>query len=467
MNPTPAKSDALVFFGATGDLAYKQIFPALYQLVKRDGMDIPIIGVAFDDWTVDQLIARAHESIAAHTDLDEDVFARLAKQFSYLSGDYADAATFTELRKRLGDAQTPLHYLAIPPSMFATVADGLETAGADKHARVICEKPFGRDLASARQLNDTLHEVFPENRIFRIDHYLGKEPVQNVLFFRFGNTFLEPVWNRNHIASIQITMAEDFGVSDRGAFYDAVGATRDVVQNHMLQLLAMLTMEPPSSENPESQRDAKTTLFKSLRPISTDETVRGQYNGYTEEVGVAPGSTRETYVAVRLMIDNWRWADVPIVIRAGKSLPTTVTEVVAQFKQPPQVVFRDHDVGGHNYVRFRVTPNMEIAMGARSKVPGEAMVGESVELKIQSQPRNEMPPYERLLGDAIDGDQTLFARQDEVEAAWRAIDPILDDAVPVRHYDKGTWGPAEADGLVRDLGGWLDPVPPTAEHIRG
>lgn len=454
------RSDAFVFFGATGDLAYKQIFPALYQLVRRDGMDVPIIGVAFEDWTVGRLVDRARDSVAAHTDMDPDVFDRLAKRLNYVSGDYEDAATYDRLRNVLGDAKAPLHYLAIPPAMFATVADGLKRSSCDRNARVICEKPFGRDLASAVELNATLHRVFPEDRIFRIDHYLGKEPVQNALFFRFGNTFLEPVWNRNYIASIQITMAENFGVADRGAFYDAVGATRDVVQNHMLQLLAMLTMEPPSSENPESHRDAKTTLFKSIRPISPGEVVRGQYVGYTEEDGVAIGSTRETYVALRMMIDNWRWADVPIVIRAGKHLPVTVTEVIAQFKQPPQVVFQDHDVGGRNYVRFRVTPNQEIALGARSKVPGEAMVGESVELKIQSSPRNEMPPYERLLGDAMEGDQTLFARQDEVEASWRAIEEILDDAVPVRHYPTGTWGPPEADGLVRDLGGWLDPVAP-------
>lgn len=457
---TVTHSDAFVFFGATGDLAYKQIFPALYQLVRRDGMDIPIIGVAFDDWTTDQLVARARASIAEHGDIDEEVFASLAKRLTYLSGDYSDQATFDRLHGALGDAQAPLHYLAIPPSMFETVAGGLQHSMCHTNARVICEKPFGRDAASAHQLNETLHDVFPESRIFRIDHYLGKEPVQNVLFFRFGNTFLEPVWNREQIASIQITMAEDFGVADRGAFYDAVGATRDVVQNHMLQLLAMLMMEPPSNENSESQRDAKTTLFKSIRPISPNDTVRGQYVGYTDEPGVAPGSTRETYVAVRVMVDNWRWAGVPVVIRAGKHLPTTVTEVVAQFKQPPQVVFRDHDVGGRNYVRFRVTPDQEIAMGARSKVPGEAMVGESVELKIQSRPHDAMPPYERLLGDAMVGDQTLFARQDEVEASWRAIDPILDDAVPLRHYEKGTWGPTEADGLVRDLGGWLDPTPP-------
>ncbi len=454
------RSDAFVFFGATGDLAYKQIFPALYQLVRRDGLDVPIIGVALDDWTVDQLADRARASIAEHHRIDEDVFTRLRGLFAYVSGDYASAATFTKLRQTLGGAQAPLHYLAIPPSLFATVASGLDTGGCATNARVICEKPFGHDAASARALNATLHEVFPEDRIYRIDHYLGKEPVQNLLFFRFGNTFLEPVWNRHHIASIQITMAEDFGVADRGSFYDAVGATRDVVQNHMLQLLGMLTMEPPSDENPEAQRDAKTTLFKSIRPVSIDDAVRGQYDGYHDEPGVAAGSTRESFVALRLFIDNWRWADVPIVIRAGKCLPTTVTEVTVQFHQPPQVVFADHDVGGRNYVRFRVTPDQEIALGARTKVPGEAMVGQSVELAVESRHIDVMPPYERLLGDALDGDHSLFARQDGVEAAWRVVDPILDDAVPVRTYAKGSWGPPEADGLVRDLGGWIDPKAP-------
>ncbi|MBV9279574.1 MAG: glucose-6-phosphate dehydrogenase [Chloroflexi bacterium] len=457
------RSDAFVFFGATGDLAYKQIFPALQSMIRHGALDVPVIGVAKAGWNLDQLRARARDSLQEHGGVDEEVFARLSSLLRYVDGDYQDPATFRELRAQLGDAQRPLHYLAIPPSLFGSVAASLAESGCAKNARVVVEKPFGRDLASARELNHTLHQYFPESSIFRIDHYLGKEPVQNLLYFRFANSFLEPIWTRSWVETIQITMAESFGVQGRGRFYEETGAIRDVMQNHMLQVLALLTMEAPVGNDPDAVRDAKSLLVKSIRPLTPEDVVRGQFRGYRDEPGVAPDSPVETFAAVRLHIDTWRWSDVPIFIRVGKCLPITTTEVWAELKRPPQDMFHENVPIGANYYRFRLSPTVATALGARSKVPGEHMVGEDVELTVREHPGGGAPPYERLLGDAMEGDATLFAREDTVEAAWSVVDPILDNVTPAFEYDQNTWGPEEASGLVRDIGGWHNPAPPNVD----
>jgi len=455
-----SRSDALVFFGATGDLAYKQIFPALQSMIRHGSLKAPIIGVAKAGWSLDQLRARAHDSLEEHGGVDEAAFATLSSLLRYVDGDYQDPATFEELRKQLGDAKRPLHYLAIPPSLFGTVAAHLATSGCAENARVVVEKPFGHDLASAQELNQTLHQYFPEANIFRIDHFLGKEPVQNLLYFRFANAFLEPIWNNRYVKSVQITMAENFGVQGRGGFYEEAGAIRDVVQNHLLQVMALLAMESPAAHAVDSRRDAKGQLLKSVRPLAPNDLVRGQFRGYRDEPGVAPDSQVETFAAVRLHIDNWRWSGVPFLIRAGKCLPVTTTEVMVEMKLPPLHLFHETDIPGTNYYRFRLSPTVTIALGARAKRPGEVMTGENVELILQEDSTEDTPPYERLLHDAMQGNAELFARQDSVEASWRVVDPVLGNVTPAYEYEQGTWGPPQAKGIAERVGGWHDPRPP-------
>lgn len=452
-----SQSDALVFFGATGDLAYKQIFPALQALVKRHDLNIPIVGVAKAGWNLDQLKTRARDSLTAHGGLDEDAFAKLSALLQYVDGDYREAETFAQLRKLLGQARRPLHYLAIPPSMFAAVAEGLAQSGSAKDARVVVEKPFGRDLESARDLHRILHEFFPESAIFRIDHFLGKEPVQNILYTRFANLFLEPLWNRTHIRSVQISMAESFGVQGRGRFYEEAGAIRDVIQNHLLQVLACLAMDPPTGEDYDAVRDEKARILKAVRPLTPADVVRGQFKGYRHEKGCAPDSRVETYAAVKLFIDTWRWAGVPFLIRTGKRLPVTATEVFVNFKRPPRETFKENGGGLPNRLRLRLSPDVVIALGMRVKRPGERMEGEDVELIAMHQRPDEMAPYERLLGDALRGDQSLFAREDAIEAQWRIVEGVLGEVTPVYEYEQNTWGPAEAESLIEDPRGWLNP----------
>jgi glucose-6-phosphate 1-dehydrogenase len=456
---SPSQSDALVFFGATGDLAYKQVFPALAAMTKRGVLSVPIVGVARKG-SLEQLRERARASLEAHGTYERSDFARFAALLRFAYGDYRDAATFARLGEQLGSSSRPLHYLAVPPEVFATVVRGLQAAGLATDARVVIEKPFGRDLRSARRLNKVLRDAFPEEAIFRIDHYLGKEPVQNIVYVRFANALFEPIWNRNYVHAVQVTLAESFGLEGRGAFYETVGAIRDVIQNHVLQVIALLAMEPPAGHGPEALRDAKVALLSSIRPLATGNAVRGQYAGYREEPGVAPDSAVETFAAARLEIDTWRWAGVPFLIRAGKKLPVTATEVTVVLRSPPLEVFRERPRPANDYVRFRVSPDIVIALGLMSKRPGEAMRGEQSELVLRYHPGDElMSPYERLLDDAMKGDPLLFARQDGVEAAWRVVDPVLGDAVALRDYDAGSWGPARAERLGADVGGWRAPSP--------
>jgi glucose-6-phosphate 1-dehydrogenase len=447
--------DALVFFGATGDLAYKKIFPALQCMIRRGTLSVPVIGVAKSGWKLDDLKARARDSLQKHGGLDQPAFERLCALLRYVDGDYREAATFAALREQLGPAKRPAHYLAIPPAMFPVVVEQLGASGCAAGARVIVEKPFGRDLASAQALHKVLLSCFAESSIYRIDHFLGKEPVQNLLYFRFSNSFLEPIWNRNFVESVEITMAESFGVQGRGAFYEEAGAIRDVVQNHLLQVLALLTMEPPAGTDSESTRNEKVKVFQAIDPLAPANVVRGQFRGYRQEPGVAADSQVETLVALRLEIDSWRWKGVPFFIRAGKCLPVTCTEVYARLRPPPDIYGRDPVA---NHLRFRLNPEVSIGLGAMIKTPGEQMRGSDVELLVSHQPGgDEMDAYERLLGDAMLGDATLFAREDSVEAAWRIVDPVLGQKVPVQIYEPNTWGPPSAASLVPP-GGWHNPV---------
>ena len=457
----PPQSDAFVLFGATGDLAYKKIFPALQAMIRHGELDVPIIGIARAGWSLDKLRARAHESLQNNGGVDAGAFAKLAAQLRFVDGDYSESATYQQLRRALGGAMRPLHYLAIPPSMFGPVVQGLADAGCAKDARVIVEKPFGRDLASAQALNRTLHEVFPESSVFRIDHFLGKEAVQNLLYFRFANTFLEPIWNRNYIDNVQITMAESFGVQGRGSFYEEVGAVRDVVQNHLLQVIALLAMDAPVGSDPESMRAERLRLFCAMRQLDPQQVVRGQFRGYRNEPGVASDSQVETFVALKLYIDTWRWAGVPFYIRAGKCLPITATEVKVDLKIPPLAIFDRTDPAQSNYFRFRLGPEVVISAGARVKRPGDEMRGEPVELVAGRSLASKDLPYERLVGDAMAGDAALFTRDDSVEAAWRVIDPILHNSAPVIEYEPGTWGPPSAERVTGNEG-WHDPQPEAA-----
>ncbi|MGE5088838.1 MAG: glucose-6-phosphate dehydrogenase [Candidatus Levyibacteriota bacterium] len=455
------RSDALVVFGVTGDLAHKMIFPALYAMAKRGGLNVPVIGVASSKWTLARLRHRAVDSLKRSEGIDDpSALDHLLSRLRYVQGDYNDPATFTAIKQALGGARRPAHYLAIPPMLFATVIRALGAAGLADRARVIVEKPFGRDLASARALNRIALSVFPEDSIFRIDHFLGKEAIMNILYFRFANSFLEPIWNRNCVASVQVTLSEDFGVRGRGAFYESAGCLRDVVQNHLFQIVALLAMEPPAFRGYGAVQIEKCKVFQAMRPLAPDDLVRGQYAGYRKEPGVAKRSDVETFCALKLCVDSWRWEGVPWYLRSGKYLAESAAEVLVQLKPPPQRLFADSlpDNGRTNYLRFRLSPSSAVALAARVKRAGKEFIGDQRELYLVDEQDGAEPPYARLLGDAMTGDGALFTREDAVEAAWAVVDPVLKTHHRTRPYKRGTWGPKEADALIEADGRWHNPV---------